>query len=89
LACGRLRVACALAVAFAAALSLAACGRKGPLDPPPSAALPSTPQATSAAGPAQFFDPMTPTGGAQPARAPAAPASQPAQKSFLLDPLIQ
>jgi predicted small lipoprotein YifL len=89
LACDRLRVACALAVALAAALSLAGCGRKGPLDPPPSAAIPSTPPSAAASGPAQFFDPMTPTGNAQPARVQAAPASQPAQKSFLLDPLIQ
>jgi predicted small lipoprotein YifL len=92
LACDRLRVACALAVAFAAALSLAACGRKGPLDPPPSAALPSAPPATPAAGPAQFVDPMTPTGSAPPARAQAAqaaPASQPPLKNFILDPLIQ
>ena len=92
MACDRLRVAGALAIAVAAALSLAACGRKGPLDPPPSAAIPSTPAATPAAAPAQFIDPMTPAGSAPPTRAQttqAAPASQPPLKTFILDPLIQ
>lgn len=36
-----------LAVIGAFALALAACGRKGPLDPPPSAAVPSPPPAAS------------------------------------------
>jgi predicted small lipoprotein YifL len=87
LACDRVRVACALAVALAAALSLAACGRKGPLDPPPSAAIPATPPAAPASSP--LVDPLTPFGNAQTAPAQAAPASQPARKSFFLDPLIQ
>jgi predicted small lipoprotein YifL len=32
---------------FAAALGLAACGRKGPLDPPPGASLTGAPQANN------------------------------------------
>ena len=35
----------ALAVALAASLGLAACGKKGPLDPPPGASLEGEPQA--------------------------------------------
>ena len=35
----------ALAAALAAALGLAACGKKGPLDPPPGASLEGEPQA--------------------------------------------
>jgi predicted small lipoprotein YifL len=90
----------ALAVALIAPLALAACGRKGPLDPPPSAATPPPP-ATPAPAPTGFIDPTTPTGQAQPApvrTTQAAPAPQPqaAQpqgahplwNSFLLDPLI-
>jgi predicted small lipoprotein YifL len=51
--------------ALAAALGLAACGRKGPLDPPPSAAAPGAqPQATnqppSIMGP---FGPPSPSSG--------------------------
>ena len=37
----------ALIGALAAALGLAACGRKGPLDPPPSAALTNNPGASA------------------------------------------
>jgi predicted small lipoprotein YifL len=41
----------ALLTALAAALTLAACGRKGPLDPPPVAAVPAgEPGAAPAAG---------------------------------------
>lgn len=93
MACDRLRIACALAFALAAALSLAACGRKGPLDPPPSAAIASPPPATAA--PARYVDTTTPTGAPQPVQsaplpAPqAAPAPQPPKKTFILDPLIQ
>jgi predicted small lipoprotein YifL len=43
----RYRPLCRLALigALAAALGLAACGRKGPLDPPPGASLAGEPQA--------------------------------------------
>jgi predicted small lipoprotein YifL len=67
-----------------AALGLAACGRKGPLEPPPSALAP---------GPALADGPGTPTavetaptsGGAQ------APITghRPKYQSFILDPLLK
>jgi predicted small lipoprotein YifL len=91
----RLGLAGALVVALVLPLALAACGRKGPLDPPPSSALPPPPQAASPA-PAQqsYLDPLTPIGTAQQAQpavaAQALPApSQPAARSFILDPLIR
>jgi predicted small lipoprotein YifL len=46
----RLRLAFAVLGALAAALSLAGCGRKGPLDPPPAAAPPPPQAAAPAAG---------------------------------------
>lgn len=88
MACDRLRIACALAIALAAALSLAACGRKGPLDPPPSAAIAPPP----AAAPARYIDPTTATGGPQgvkPAPVQTTPLPPPQKKTFILDPLIQ
>ncbi len=88
-----------LAMALILPLGLAACGRKGPLDPPPSAAIPAEPASRPA--PTTFIDPTTPTGGPQQA-APVAPVqttqaapatrpakTQPALKSFFLDPLVQ
>jgi predicted small lipoprotein YifL len=85
-----LGVSRALAVALLLPLALAACGRKGPLDLPPSAALP--PPAPTAPAPTTYVDPTTPTGGAQQAQVrttQAAPAAQPPKKTFVLDPLIQ
>jgi predicted small lipoprotein YifL len=38
-----------LAAALAIALGVAACGRKGPLDPPPGAAMPGEPRAAAPA----------------------------------------
>lgn len=74
----------AVAVALTAALGLAACGRKGPLDPPPSAALtqPAPPAARPGLGEEHYGTPP----GAPPPTAAAAPAPQ--QKSFFLDFLI-
>lgn len=76
-------------------LALAGCGRKGALDPPPSAATPPPPalQPRPAPSTTGLIDPLTPTGEAQQAPPPvqttqAAPA-QPEKKTFLLDPLIQ
>jgi predicted small lipoprotein YifL len=64
---------------------LVACGRKGPLDPPPSAAIPEPPSAAQKA----YIDPTTPTGAAQPAPvAQASPAAPPQKKTFFLDPLL-
>jgi predicted small lipoprotein YifL len=88
LACDRVRLAGALAVALVLPLALAACGRKGPLDPPPSAAI-SQPAPT---GPARttYIDPTTPTGGAQPATVQTTQAAPPPpKKTFPLDFLIQ
>ena len=75
-------------------LALGACGRKGALDPPPSAATPPPPALQPQPVPSTtgLIDPLTPTGQAQQAPPPVqttqvAPA--PARKSFLLDPLIQ
>jgi len=72
-------------------LALCACGRQGPLDPPPSAAIP----APAPAARTTYIDPTTPTGGAQQAQpAPvqttqAGLATQAPSKSFFLDPLIR
>jgi predicted small lipoprotein YifL len=87
-----------LAVALIVPLALGACGRKGPLDPPPSAATPPPPSLQPQPAPPTtgLIDPLTPTGEAQQALPPpppvqttqAAPA-QPQRKSFLLDPFIQ
>lgn len=97
MACHRLGFAGALVVALA--LPLAACGRKGPLDPPPSAQLPPAPAAAPASnvapGPQTYVDPLTPIGTAQQAPPPAVatqalPATtQPMAKTFILDPLIR
>jgi predicted small lipoprotein YifL len=101
---GSRKSALLMAVMIAACcLSLAACGRKGPLEPPPSAAIPPAPKTSSApvAAPA-FVDPTTPTGAPQQAplqtseaqptvpSAPPPPPAQPAQnKSFFLDFLLK
>ena len=87
----RLGVRWTLAVALVLSLALAACGRKGPLDPPPDSAVPqqvpATPGVPPGASLTNFVDPTTPTGGAQPA--PVQTTAPPAQKTFLLDPLIR
>jgi predicted small lipoprotein YifL len=99
LASNRLSFGGALVVALVLPLALAACGRKGPLDPPPSAELPPPPVAAPAAnlapGPQTYVDPLTPIGTAQQAAPPvvatqALPApAQPANRTFILDPLIR
>jgi predicted small lipoprotein YifL len=80
-----------LAAVMMAALGLAACGRKGPLEPPPAAGL-ANPQPT-AARPSlgEDNDAASPPGEPAPARPQAsAPssASPPPKKSFFLDFLI-
>src|SRR3569623_2814936 len=70
----RLGLACALAV------GLAACGRKGPLDLPPSDTAGATQQQQSATGPLN-----PPIGATQP---PAAPNPGAPNRPFLLDPLL-
>ncbi len=47
---GRLPAKLAVLGLVMAALSLSACGRKGPLDPPPGAALPAPPVAAALSG---------------------------------------
>jgi Prokaryotic lipoprotein-attachment site len=95
----RLRAGFVLAVLGAAALSLAACGRAGPPEPPPGPAFSSYPPPSpppAAAAPAPL---MGPPGAAQvtPEQAqktgfdaygnPVAPPSE--RKSFFLDILLQ
>jgi predicted small lipoprotein YifL len=99
LACNRLGFGSALVLALLLPLALTACGRKGALDPPPSAELPPAPAAGPASNvapaPQSYVDPLTPIGTAQQAAPPvvatqALPApSQPASKTFILDPLIR
>jgi predicted small lipoprotein YifL len=88
----RLGLPFALAAMLALSLALAGCGRKGPLDPPPSAALPP-PAVPGGAPPAiTYLDPTTPTGGPQQAPTQTSQANPPAavqKKTFLLDPLLQ
>jgi predicted small lipoprotein YifL len=78
-------------------LALVGCGRKGPLDPPPSAATPPPPalQPQPAPSTTGLIDPLTPTGQAQqlppppPVQTTQAAPAQPEKKTFLLDPLIR
>lgn len=77
-------------------LALGACGRKGALDPPPSAATPPPPalQPQPAPSTTGLIDPLTPTGEAQQALPPPVQTTQGApvrqqRSGFLLDPLIQ
>jgi len=88
----------AMAGALVAALSLAGCGRKGPLDPPPSAsAAPATSEQAppSAQGPGLMgpasLSPFGSGGGSSansgsPTGTAAPPTTQ--NKKFLLDPLL-
>ena len=74
-----------------AALALGACGRKGPLDPPPTASLPTPPAYTSR--PSLGEDSLVPSVGERPRpQAQAAPQSAaappPPPKTFFLDFLI-
>ena len=90
----RLHFSCAVAVALVLPLALTACGRKGPLDPPPSAELPPVPPPNAAPARQSYVDPLTPIGTAQQAQpvaaAQALPApTQPMARSFILDPLIR
>jgi predicted small lipoprotein YifL len=69
-----------LAVAITFAAALAACGRKGPLDLPPSAsAAPEPAQQATGTG---LLNP--PIGGS----APTQPQSGPPNRPFLLDPML-
>ncbi|HEY7998662.1 MAG TPA: lipoprotein [Pseudolabrys sp.] len=61
----RLFLRLALTAALAASLGLAACGRKGPLDPPPGSSLAGEPQPSM---PSLIATPATPIGGQAPAK---------------------
>jgi predicted small lipoprotein YifL len=81
----------ALVAAMMAALGLAACGRKGPLDPPPSAGL--APPPAYAPRPSlgeENYGPVSPPAGERPrtAAAPAAAVEPPPPKTFFLDFLL-
>jgi predicted small lipoprotein YifL len=76
----------ALAAVLTGALGLAACGRKGPLDPPPSAGL--TPSTTYTPRPGLGEEHYGSPPGAAPAPVAAAPAPPPQQKAFFLDFLL-
>lgn len=76
----------ALAAVLTGALGLAACGRKGPLDPPPSAGL--TPSTAYAPRPGLGEEHYGTPPGAAVVPAPAAPAPPPQQKTFFLDFLL-
>jgi predicted small lipoprotein YifL len=82
----------ALVAAMAAALGLAACGRKGPLDPPPSAGL--APPPAYAPRPSlgeENYGPVPPPVGERPRTAVAAPppaTAPPPPKAFFLDFLL-
>jgi predicted small lipoprotein YifL len=88
--CERKFLRLALIVALAASLGLAACGRKGPLDPPPGASYAGEPQASAPAsnpimspigGQAKKHDPgVGPDGKPQPPKGP--------QKRIFLDNLL-
>jgi len=79
----------ALAAVLTGALGLAACGRKGPLDPPPSAGLAPTTAYTPRPGLGEEHYGLRPGAGAPPPAAAAAPAPPPPpQKTFFLDFLL-
>ena len=81
-------------VALASALALAGCGRKGALDPPPSAAVTPPPAPDERTSLGQGYDPNTPgylRAPQQPvvAAAPSTTEPPPARRSFFLDFLIK
>jgi len=78
-------------VALGATLALAGCGRKGPLDPPPSASISPPPPTEPSLG--ENNDPNVPGFRRPPREAAMAPApattAPPEQRSFFLDFLIK
>jgi predicted small lipoprotein YifL len=71
--------------ALIAALGLAGCGRKGPLEAPPSALVPGPAVAAEeGAGPTAVQ--VAPAGGG--AQAPLVNGYRPSRRSFILDPLL-
>jgi predicted small lipoprotein YifL len=80
----------ALVAAMMAALGLAACGRKGPLDPPPSAGLTPPPAYTPrpSLGEENYAPPPPGDHARTAVAAPPAPAEPSPQKTFPLDFLL-
>ncbi len=81
-----------MATLLVATLGLAACGRKGPLDPPPSAGLaPLQPYAARPSLGEEGYSPAPPPAGDRTRAAAAAPppaTEPPAKKTFFLDFLL-
>ncbi|HZD92168.1 MAG TPA: lipoprotein [Pseudolabrys sp.] len=77
----RLFIRLALIGAFAAAFALAGCGRKGPLDPPPSAVSATGQQEPANTG--LIASPFE-----RPGEKKQSSASKVPNKSFVLDPLL-
>jgi predicted small lipoprotein YifL len=76
-------------IALGAALALGGCGRKGPLDPPPSAAIAPAPDQPSLG---DNNDPNLTGFRRAPSATAAAPSTQPLpqdKRTFILDPLIK
>ena len=76
--------------ALAAGFALVGCGRKGGLDPPPSASISPPPQAEPTLG--EVNDPNTPGFRRAPRQTAVAPAPTSAaaeKRTFILDPLIK
>jgi predicted small lipoprotein YifL len=69
-----------LTLVGALAASLAGCGRKGPLDLPPTAAAAPVEQTTA--------NPLVPPIGTAPTTQPAQASPTPPNRSFVLDPLL-
>jgi predicted small lipoprotein YifL len=87
--CARLLVRLAAFAALGAALALGGCGRKGPLDPPPSAAISPAPDQPSLG---DSNDPNMTGYRRAPSATAAAPPTQPPppdKRTFILDPLIK
>jgi predicted small lipoprotein YifL len=81
----------ALIGALAAAFTLGACGRKGALDPPPSAVSASGQQApanTSLIGTPAAKGAATKSTAAKPGAKPQSTAGKAPDNSFILDPLL-
>ena len=87
--CDRFSLRLAALAALAAALALGGCGRKGPLDPPPSAAIAPAPDVPSLG---DNPDPNMTGYRRAPSSAVAAQPTGPLppdKRTFILDPLIK
>ncbi len=84
----------AIVFAAAIALSLASCGRRGPLEPPPGAPASNAPltgtpgEYEAPANPGELAGQNTAAGAGPPPPGAAKPAPPHAPKPFVLDPLL-